>query len=187
MNQQTFWPDQTERKLLGPFYVAEGVSEVLNVVFIFRFIYLYMVMERPEWAVFSLFVESAVILLLEIPTGVVADRWGRKRSVIIGGIMYALSLALIPYAVSHSGISQLWAVSLCFALAGLGQTLVSGAQEAWVVDNLASADRTDLIDRYFGRVSSFAAFGGVSAGLLSLLILFFSVNSEDLRISIFFL
>ena len=172
MNQQTFWPDKSERELLGFFYLAEGISEILNVVFIFRFIYLYMVLEKPEWAVITFFVEATVVLLMEIPTGVVADRWGRKASVISGGIMYAFSLILIPYAVSHSGVSQLWAVSLCFALAGLGQTLVSGAEEAWVVDNLNSANRKDLIDRYFGRVRSFAAFGGVGAGLLAVLIMF---------------
>ena len=172
MSQQSYWPDPTERALLGPFYMAEGISEVLNVVYTFRFVYLYMVMERPEWAVLPMFVEAATILFLEIPTGVVADRWSRKLSVISGGILFALSLALIPYAVNHDGLVQLWSVCLIFALGGLGQTLVSGAEEAWVVDNLNSAGRKDLIDRYFGRIRSFASFGGVGAGLFALAILY---------------
>lgn len=172
MNQHSYWPDPSERTLLGPFYLAGSISEVLNVVYIFRFVYLYMVMERPEWAVLPMFVESAAIFFLEIPTGAVADRWGRKRSVISGGILFAFSLALTPYAVNHQGIEQLWSVCLIFALGGLGQTLVSGAQEAWVVDNLNSAGRSDLIDRYFGRINSFVSIGGVGAGLLALTILY---------------
>ncbi|MEJ2143385.1 MAG: MFS transporter, partial [Gammaproteobacteria bacterium] len=166
-----FWPDKDERALVGRFYLSVGIGEILNVIFPFRFIYLYMVMQQPEWAVIPLLVESATILIMEIPTGVVADRWGRKFSVITGGALYTLSLVLVPFAVIHDGSAQLWAVSLCFMFSGLGQTLVSGAEEAWVVDNLASANRQDLIEHYFARIQSFASVGGVGAGLVALAIL----------------
>jgi len=168
----SLWPDLQERALLGRFYLAQSVSEILNVIFPFRFVYLFLVMERPEWAVIPLIVEMATVLVMEIPTGVVADRWGRKISVISGGLISALGWGLIPLAVSASGSDQLLLVSLCFFLSGFGQTLVSGAEQAWVVDNLASAGRADLVDRYFARMRSFASLGGVMAGSLALLILF---------------
>ncbi|WP_137702301.1 MFS transporter [Marimonas lutisalis] len=168
----SFWPDPQERKLLGRFYIAESISEILNVIFPFRFIYLFLVMERPEWAVIPLMVEMATVLVMEIPTGVVADRWGRKISVISGGLVSALGWGLIPLAVLATGPDQLLYVSFCFFLSGFGQTLVSGAQQAWVVDNLASAGRRDLVDRYFARMRSFASLGGVMAGSIALLILF---------------
>ena len=166
-----FWPDKEERSLIGRFYFSVGIGEILNVIFPFRFVYLYMVMQRPEWAVIPLLVESATILLMEIPTGVVADRWGRKLSVISGGSLYTLSLLLVPFAVTFNGAAQLWVVSLCFIVSGLGQTLVSGAEEAWVVDNLNSANRRDLVEHYFARIQSFASVGGVGAGLIALAIL----------------
>lgn len=166
-----WWPAQDERALLGRFYLAESASETLNVIFPFRFVYLFLVMQRPEWAVIPLLVEMVTVLLMEIPTGVVADRWGRKLSVISGGVVCAVGWAGVPLAVAMSGEAQLWAVSLCFLLSGLGQTLVSGAEQAWVVDNLASAGRVDLVDRYFARMRSFASLGGVVAGALALLIL----------------
>lgn len=167
-----FWPDPSERALLGRFYLVESLSESLNVIFPFRFIYLFLVMDRPEWAVIPLMVETGIVLLMEIPTGVVADRWGRKRSVICGGLLSALGWGLVPLAVSAAPEQQLLYVSLCFMLSGFGQTLVSGAEQAWVVDNLASAGRRDLVDRYFARMRSFASLGGVVAGSLALLILF---------------
>ena len=171
-NSKSFWPDASERNLLGPFYLIESISETLNVVYTFRFVYLYLVMERPEWAVLAMLTEAAAVLILEIPTGVMADRWGRKLSVISGGFLYALSLALIPTAVNQDGTEQLVMGCAIFALGGLGQTLVSGAAEAWVVDNLVAVERRDLIDRYFARIRSFASFGGVIAGLLALAILY---------------
>lgn len=168
---RSLWPDLQERRLLGRFYMAQSVSEILNVIFPFRFVYLFLVMERPEWAVIPLMVEMATVLVMEIPTGIVADRWGRKISVICGGLVSALGWALIPVAVSATGSDQLLYASLSFFLSGFGQTLVSGAQQAWVVDNLASAGRRDLVDQYFARMRSFASLGGVMAGSIALVIL----------------
>ncbi len=165
------WPDPGERALLGRFYLAGGISELLDVIWPFQFAYLFMVMERPEWAVIPLLVESGAALVLEIPTGVIADRWGRKLSVIAGHALSAVSLALVPLAVRQADATQLIAVSACFGLWGTGQALVSGAQEAWVVDNLSAAGRRDLTDAYFARLSSFVSLGAVGAGGLALVLL----------------
>ena len=176
---KVFWPAVDERKLVGRFYVVESLSETLNVIFIFRFVYLYMVMQRPEWAVIPLLVESIAVLVMEVPTGIVADRFGRKLSVISGGLLTAVAWALVPLSVSFSGQAQLVAVSSCFILSGIGMTLVSGAEQAWVVDNLAYANRKDLVENYFARMRSFASLGGVVAGSLALLLLFsFSISRQ---------
>ncbi len=171
-NKEIFWPTQEERGLLGRFYLAGGLSEMLNVIHPFEFIYLFLIMERPEWAIIPLVTETAAVLLMEVPTGVVADRWGRKSSVICGDLVSALSWALVPLAASLRGANQLLAVSLCFTFDGIGQTLVSGAEEAWVVDNLRSVGKEDLTEQYFARIRSFSSLGGVFAGSLSILLLF---------------
>jgi nitrate/nitrite transporter NarK len=36
-----------------------------------------------------------ITALLEVPTGAIADRWGRKASIAIGGLLYALAMFLI--------------------------------------------------------------------------------------------
>lgn len=142
---RALWPDQEERILLGRFYLASSLSEALNVIFPFQFVYLYLVMERPEWAVIPALMETSTIWLMEIPTGVVADRWGRKISVISGDFLSAISWGFVPLAASLHGTAQLYAVIACFMLEGVGQTLVSGAEDAWVVDNLSSVSREDLL------------------------------------------
>ena len=167
----TFWPQQDERRLLGRFYLAEGVSELFFVIWPFQFAYLFMVMQRPEWAVIPLLVEALAALAVEIPTGAFADRYGRRRAVILGDLITACGLALVPLAAKAGGSEQLIAVSACFGVAGFGQALVSGAGEAWVVDNLMVAERRDLVENYFARVNSFMALGAVGGGALALLIL----------------
>jgi MFS family permease len=166
-----FWPQREERQLLGRFYLAEGVGELFFVIWPFQFAYLFMVMERPEWAVTPLLLESLVTLLAEIPTGAFADRYGRRRAVILGDTITACGFALVPLAAQADGTGQLTAVSACFGVAGFGQALVSGAGEAWVVDNLAVAGRRDLVESYFARVNSFMALGAVGSGALALLML----------------
>jgi MFS transporter, DHA3 family, tetracycline resistance protein len=68
------------------------------------------------------------ILIFEIPTGLIADAFGRKASFSLGFIITGaafLMVGLIPAMGALIAGSFLW---------GLGQTLVSGAREAWVID-----------------------------------------------------
>ncbi|MFP6655815.1 MAG: hypothetical protein VCB25_09315, partial [Myxococcota bacterium] len=143
----TFWPDESERRLLGRFYIGSFVAESLNAISPFEFIFLFLIMERPEWAVIPLLVEQVSVFVMEIPTGVIADRFGRKISVLTGDLISVIAYVLIPAATTLTGTTQLVAVCACFLVEGVGQTLVSGAEEAWVVDHLEAEEREDLIDR----------------------------------------
>ena len=165
------WPRPDERRLLGRFYLIDGISEFFNLIWPFQFAYLFMVMDRPEWSVIPLLVESASALLAEIPTGAFADRFGRRRSVILGDVLTATGIILVPLTTQFQGTEQLIGVCISFGIMGLGRALVSGAGEAWVIDNLAVAGRVDLIESYFGRVNSFIALGGAGAGVLALVLL----------------
>lgn len=162
------WPRREERHLLGRFYVAVGVSRALYLIYPFEFAYLFLVMHRPEWAVLPLMAMSAAALATQVPTGAIADRWSRKGSVLVGGILSACTFVIVPWAVRLSGSAQLLTACGAFAMAGIGETLMAGAQEAWVVDNLRSVGRDDLVDLFFARSYSVMAEGGVLAGLVAL-------------------
>jgi carboxynorspermidine decarboxylase len=167
----TLWPDFEERRLLGRFYIANTLSETFNVIWPFQFAYLFMVMERPEWAVSPLIAESGMMLLMQIPTGIWADRHSRRSAVIFGNLINAIALALVPFAAQQTGQMQLLAIIGCFGLWGFGQALVAGANNAWVVDNLIIAERYELVDNYFARINSFASLGAVAAGATALVLL----------------
>ncbi len=107
-------------------------------------------------------VNSLTALLLEVPTGVLADRFGRRFS------------ALLSFALAAVGCS-LWAlpasVPVMLAgtlLSGAGMALYSGALAAWAVDAVHAVggglSTTDLFGRASGISRTVAVAGGFLGG-----------------------
>lgn len=170
------WPRADERALVGRFYGALALSEVLYVVAPFEFAYLFLVLERPYWAVGVTVAGIIASMLAAIPGGVFADRHSRKTTVLVGGVLAAAGLTSVPFSVTATGTAQLMAVCASFIVAGAGQSLISAAAEAWIVDNLMAAGRPDLTQTFFARMSSVSALGAAIAGSLGLVLLLRVVN-----------
>jgi DHA3 family tetracycline resistance protein-like MFS transporter len=71
--------------------------------------------------------------LCEIPTGVVADVYSRRLSVIIGLLLYGLGWTL------EGSVQAFWAFLLSQVLWGSGATFISGAHDAWIADEVGEA------------------------------------------------
>ena len=110
---------------------------------------------------------EASILLLEIPTGLVADVFGRRISVILSAAISVLSGAIFIFFPFLAGFIAAEIV------AGLGETLRSGALEAWLVDSLKQEDRQDQQKHAFAQGTRFKTAGNlcglVLGGYLALL------------------
>lgn len=87
--------------------------------------------------------------LLEVPTGAVADLWGRKISRLAGRAAFLLSLMLMYYAESFS--LQL----VGFAVCALGYNLESGAGDALLYDSLLLDKREQGYMKINGRKGLF--------------------------------
>lgn len=171
MKANVAWPDQDERRLLSRFYLALGLSRAFYLIYPFEFAYLYLVMDRPEWSVLPLIVMYGMSLVMQLPTGVVADKWGRKPAVLLGAAMASVSYITVPWASRLTNGSQLVAMCGAFAVIGLGRTLMMGAEEAWVVDNLNGSGRADLVEPFFARTYTVTSIGGVVASSLAVTLL----------------
>jgi MFS family permease len=68
--------------------------------------------------------------LIELPAGVIADTFGRKRTVIFGNIAMALGVWMIAFSTSF------WGITLWYGLWTIGYGFQSGATEALVYDYL---------------------------------------------------
>src|SRR3954447_5506617 len=112
---------------------------------------------------------TAGMVLFEVPTGVVADTWGRRASFLIGTLVLGLSTAL--YLLAWQASAPFWVWAATSMLLGLGFTFFSGATEAWLVDALAYAGYEGDLDPVFakGQVVGGAAMltGSVAGGLLA--------------------
>ena len=108
---------------------------------------------------------TAGMVIFEVPTGVVADTWGRRTSYLLGTITLAASTLLYFLMWQLQAPFWLWAVAS--VLIGLGFTFFSGAVEAWLVDALHFAEYDGGLETVLGRgqmVSGAAMLGGSVLG-----------------------
>lgn len=123
------------------FYERNGLS--LQEIFILKSVY------------------SIVLVMLDIPTGFLADAWGRKRCLLTGSI-----IAFGGY-LFYSFSSDLWAFFAAEVLLGIGQSLISGADSALLYDTTIQYKRENEYLKYEGRVTMVGNFAEASAGILS--------------------
>jgi MFS transporter, DHA3 family, tetracycline resistance protein len=97
---------------------------------------------------------EAAVFLFEVPTGVVADTYSRRLSLVIG----YLGMGLAWLAVGL--VSAPWLIIALWALWGLAYTFTSGAEEAWIADEVG-ADRVGPIFLRAARWGQAGAVGGL--------------------------
>lgn len=108
---------------------------------------------------------TAGMVLFEVPTGVIADGWGRRVSFLLGTVTLAASTYL--YYLLWQLSAPFWAWAVVSVLLGLGFTFFSGAVEAWLVDALRFSGYDGELEAVFGRalmVSGIAMLVGSTAG-----------------------
>lgn len=99
------------------------------------------------------------ILVFEIPTGLVADFFGRKKSFVIGTFIIGLAHLL------EGSFPTFWAIAIGAALWGIGWTFISGAETAWIADELENKDLDDVFLKG-ARYSSLGSFIGIIISVL---------------------
>ena len=126
----------------------------------------------PTWVVMSVYLVSelhlsplqlvlmgtameAAVFLFEVPTGVVADTYSRRLSLVIG----YLGMGVAWLAVGL--VSAPWLIIALWATWGLAYTFTSGAEEAWIADEVGA----DKVGPIFLRAARWGQVGAV-VGLL---------------------
>jgi MFS family permease len=105
------------------------------------------------------------LVLFEIPTGMVADTWGRRTSYLLGAAIQLVGNLLYFWMWYVKG--PFWGWGIASLLLGFGYTFFSGALEAWLVDALKHAGYEGELDPIFARnqiVTGVAMLVGTIAG-----------------------
>lgn len=100
---------------------------------------------------------ETVAFLFEIPTGIVADLYSRRLSVIIGFFLIGVAFAV------EGGLPFFWAVLLNQVIWGIGVTFTSGALEAWIVDEVGE----ERMGKTLMRGAQIGKIGGIAGIVLS--------------------
>ena len=109
---------------------------------------------------------EAACFLFEIPTGIVADIYSRKLSIVIGTVLTGLGFIL------EGSISSFVFVLTAQIVWGLGSTFISGSVEAWI----AEEEKAIELDQIYIKGAQAGQIGSVIGIVLSAIIANFSVR-----------
>jgi MFS family permease len=149
-----------ELRLLWPFYLEALVFRILCIFPIFFILYF----RDLGFTLFNIGIITSMWslpgLLFEIPTGAIADLFGRKFSTLLGKFLVSITLFSIFF------FKDFKMILILFFLLGIFETFISGANESWIVDMLRYNKRKNLVDVYFAKRQSFGGFSAVLTGFI---------------------
>jgi MFS family permease len=114
---------------------------------------------------------ALVVLLAEVPSGYVADIFGRKRTLIVGAAFCGLGHTLLL------GADGFWTLALFEISLGIGSSLISGADIALLYDTEVALGRGERQQRQVvGRLYSMRTFSEAGAGVVCSVVLLWSMD-----------
>ncbi|MBR9677554.1 MFS transporter [Candidatus Woesearchaeota archaeon] len=154
--------EKEELKVLWPFYLDMFIS----LMFFFVPAFLVVYFKSLEFSFFQIGLIMAVYplfaLIFEVPTGAIADIYGRKLSVLLSFVLASTGFMLMYF------FTNFYAILAIQAFLGFAGTFWSGAKEAWVVDLLKGRNKKYL-KTYFSKNLSIGGFGLVISGFIGAL------------------
>lgn len=103
---------------------------------------------------------SIILVILEVPSGYLADRWGRRPTIIMGSTL--LFCGMLTYAVTGG----FWGFAAAEALLAMGLSLHSGTTEALTYDTLAALGEEKRYLKVNGLQGFFALGSKAATSLL---------------------
>lgn len=116
-------------------------------------------------------VYSIMIVILEIPSGYMADVWGRKRTILMGSLLGVAGFTI--YGTSYG----FWGFLIAEIILGIGQSFVSGADSAMLYDSLLENRKEKKYSKFEGRISSLGNLAEAAAALLSIALVTISLRT----------
>lgn len=112
-----------------------------------------------ELVVYTEILYAVTIVLLEVPTGILADKRGRKLLLLTDAVLGCCEFLLLLYA------TEFWHFAAIIVLTGVGRSASSGAENALLYDTLRQAGQEKNFERDLGRLNAIDGFAVILAAL----------------------
>ncbi len=106
--------------------------------------------------------------ILEIPTGIYADMFGRRKSMLMGFGAYIISFLIFYFT------ANFYTFLLAMVLYGLGDAFRSGTHKAMILEYLKINNIEEKKVEYYGATRSASQFGSAINSLLAGLVVFYT-------------
>ncbi len=158
----TIMVNQTTKNRVWIFYLSSFLNALSSgVVGPLLIVYLLTLNLSTAQVGLLLAIERGATIITEFPTGVFADKYGRRKSLLISFGLLALILTAWFFTKSYLVFIIL---SFCW---GLAYTFQSGAKESFVIDSLNLANDDTSRNKVFSRLAAAGNFGLVIGGLIA--------------------
>jgi len=101
-----------------------------------------------DLVVYCEMIYAITIVALEFPSGMIADKLGRKKLIVLSNFFAAAAFAILLPADSF------WYFAVSVFLSGIGTAFASGAYNALLYDSLAAANKSEGFEKALGRINA---------------------------------
>jgi MFS family permease len=108
---------------------------------------------------------AASIVLLEVPSGAMADVMGRRNLVVLSAVLMVIEM-LVFACLPVGGPWVFWVFIVNRVISGAAEAFASGADEALAYDSIAEGERSVVWPRVMGRLSRWMALGFIVSSLV---------------------
>ncbi|NLY10734.1 MAG: MFS transporter [Firmicutes bacterium] len=131
------------------------------------------VIERLFWELRGMTVQMVVyteiiyafsVFLLEIPSGILADKWGRKKMIVLNAFLGCLEFLILVFA------TEFWHFAAAVFLSGIGQSASSGSENALLYESLLLHGKEASFEKCLGRLNAWDFSAAILAALSGSLI-----------------
>ncbi len=115
-------------------------------------------------------IASVTVVICEVPTGAVADKIGRKASMLLGALLWAVSLLIFVFG------NNFYIFAVAEIIFSIGSTFKSGSDVALIYDSLKAEGQENRFQEIEGKAKSYLlyaqAVGSIAASFL------YEINKE---------
>lgn len=112
-------------------------------------------------AVFAQGIYSLTTFLGEVPTGIFADKFGQKTSIIVGYLLEAAGIALVLC------VPTTWGLYAAFGLRGFSSSFLSGSEEALLFESVKAERKTEKYQKVYASFLSNEQAGFIVAAAVA--------------------
>jgi MFS family permease len=100
-----------------------------------------------QMVVYTEIIFAVTVVLLEVPTGIIADKWGRKQMIVLSTLLECFMFLILVFA------TEFWHFAAAIFLAGIARSASSGSENAMLYDSLLQNGQEQAFEKYLGRLN----------------------------------
>lgn len=149
-----------------------------NLRFFDAFLILFLIDKGMTYTQIGILYASREIItnLFEIPSGLIADTYGRKKSLASALLIFSISFLIFWLSNNY------WFYLFAFIIFGLADAFRSGAHKGMMMDYLKLNNWTKYKSEYYGNTRSWSQRGSAISALLAGILIFIDGNYQNIFI-----